>query len=271
MRVAEERPRGEVAAGVGRVRRLRRQDLLEARLRDGPGVAFAEFLLGCIRRQRQAASSAVARRVVRIAIFIVASPCFLEEPILIAPTSAARYLSPPLLSVSSTWSRLKLPTFWLGGNSLNDGEELPDVLLRRHEEEHAIDPPVVVVHAMVGRFERIGAEVVDLGHAQGRVWLLPAIEAFAALLLEDDLVLLVAQRGQVAVVAEVEELLARAGRLAGERVGEVVAVEVHLEGLVADLHPLEQLLLDVGDAGGGQQRGQHVFVGEDVVDARCRA
>ena len=60
--------------------------------------------------------------------------------------------------------------------------------------------------------------------------------------------------------------MARAGRLAGERVGEVVAVEMDLEGLVADLHALEQLLLHVGHAGGGQQRGQHVFVREDVVE-----
>ena len=60
---------------------------------------------------------------------------------------------------------------------------------------------------------------------------------------------------QRAVVVEVEELLARAGRLAGEGVGDVVAVEVNLEGLVAGLHALEQFLLDVRLAGGGEDVG----------------
>ena len=59
--------------------------------------------------------------------------------------------------------------------------------------------------------------------------------------------------------------MARVGRFAGEGVGDVVAVEMHFEGLVAHLHALEQLLLHVRVAGGGQERGQHVFVGEDVV------
>src|SRR3990172_3979727 len=38
-----------------------------------------------------------------------------------------------------------------------------------------------------------------------------------------------------------------------------------LESLVADFHAFEELLLDVGDAGGSEQRRQHVFMGENVV------
>src|SRR5262245_13248327 len=38
-------------------------------------------------------------------------------------------------------------------------QELPDVLLRRHEEEEAVRPPAPVFPAMLGVFERVGAEV----------------------------------------------------------------------------------------------------------------
>ena len=41
---------------------------------------------------------------------------------------------------------------------------------------------------------------------------------------------------------------------------------MHLEGLVTDFHSLEQLFLHVRHAGGGEKRGQHVFVREDVVE-----
>ena len=58
VRVAEERPRWEIAARVRRVRRLRRQDPLEARLRDDSGVTFAEFLIGSDGRQRETADHA---------------------------------------------------------------------------------------------------------------------------------------------------------------------------------------------------------------------
>src|SRR5207248_3250078 len=53
--------------------------------------------------------------------------------------------------------------------------------------------------------------------------------------------------------------------LAHERIGNVVAVEMDLESLVADFHALEELLLDVRNTGGSEQRRQHVFMGEDVV------
>src|SRR5262245_53350398 len=39
--------------------------------------------------------------------------------------SAARQLLGGVWSIASTWSRLKLPTFWLGGNSLNVARNRP--------------------------------------------------------------------------------------------------------------------------------------------------
>ena len=122
------------------------------------------------------------------------------------------------LELSSTWSSEKLPTFWLGGNSLNVARNFPTYCLRRHQQEDVVDPPVRCSPCrMVGLLERIGAQVEELGQAQRHERLLPDIEAVGALLGEDDLPVVVAQRHQRAVVVEVEELVARVGRLAGER------------------------------------------------------
>jgi len=68
---------------------------------------------------------------------------------------------------------------------------------------------------VVSQFERIGMQVEDLWQAQWRERFLPDIEAMSALLLEDDLLLVVAQRHERAVVVEVEEFMARAGCFAG--------------------------------------------------------
>src|SRR5687767_12419576 len=40
---------------------------------------------------------------------------------------------------------------------------------------------------------------------------------------------------------------------------------MHFEGLIANLHSFEELSLDVRHAGGGEQRGQHIFVRENIV------
>ena len=80
-----------------------------------------------------------------------------------------------------------------------------------------------------------------------------------------------AHRQQVAVVAPVEEALAGVLlHLALQEGQQVVAVDVDLEGLVAGLVALLELLDDVGLAGGSQQRRQHVGVGEDLVGHRPR-
>ena len=87
-----------------------------------------------------------------------------------------------------------------------------------------------------------------------------SLGASIALFGEDHLPLVEPQTYQRAIVIEVEEFLARAGRLAGEQVGQVVAVEMYLEGLVANLHAFEQLLLHIRHADSGQERGEHVLV-----------
>src|SRR5262249_26028091 len=57
---------------------------------------------------------------------------------------------------------------------LERSQELPDVLLRRHEQEGSVDSPVSVVHADdVSLLERVRAQVEDLGKAQHDEWLLP--------------------------------------------------------------------------------------------------
>ena len=121
---------------------------------------------------------------------------------------------------------------------LERGEKLTHVLLRRHEHEGVVHAPPSVVDAfVVGALERIGAQVEELRKTQGHERVLPDIQAVRALFREDDLPLVVAQADQRAVVVEVEELLARARRLAGERIGDVVAVEWTLKVLSPTFMP----------------------------------
>src|SRR5688572_28122187 len=77
--------------------------------------------------------------------------------------------------------------------------------------------------------------------------------------------MVVPQRHQRAVVVPVEKFLARVWPLPGKPVHDVVAVQMDLEGLLADLHTLEQLLFDIRHTRCRQERGQHVFVREEVV------
>ena len=89
---------------------------------------------------------------------------------------------------------------------------MSDVLLRWHQDEGVIDPPPPVINALVvGRLERIGAQIEKLRETQWHEWILPHIQAMRALFGEDDLLLVVAQRYERAVVVEVKEFLARAG------------------------------------------------------------
>ena len=93
---------------------------------------------------------------------------------------------------------------------LEGGQELPDVLLRRHEHEGALDAPASIVHAvMVRTLEGVRAQVEELREAQRHHRILPDLEAMGPLLHEDDLPLVVAEGHELAVVIEVEELVAR--------------------------------------------------------------
>src|SRR6185295_19464395 len=59
------------------------------------------------------------------------------------------------------------------------------------------------------------------------------------------------------------------GPTACERVGDVVAVEMDFECLVADLHAFQELLLHVRHTGGGHHRRYHVHVGVQFVVHRA--
>ena len=109
----------------------------------------------------------------------------------------------------------------------------------------------------MARSKKIGAHRVVNGLRQ-------TVDALCFLDQEVDLDSLVANGQQVAVVAEVEELFAVAGPLAGEVVGLVVAVEVDLVGSPAGLVALEKLLLDVWFPCCGEQGRQPVLTGEDL-------
>jgi hypothetical protein len=74
---------------------------------------------------------------------------------------------------------------------------------------------------------------------------------------EHHLPILVAQGHDVAIVVQVDELLARAALLLAHEVRKlVIAVEMDLEGLGSGLVALEKFVLDIRVAGGRQQ-GRH--------------
>ena len=91
------------------------------------------------------------------------------------------------------------------------------------------------------------------------------------MLLEDDLPVFEAQGHEVAVVIEVDELLARALVLLAREIGQlVIAIEVDLEGLCPRLMALEQLFLDVRLARRGHERRQPIQPADEFVGDRAR-
>ena len=153
-----------------------------------------------------------------------------------------------------TSSRLKLAGFCRIGNSLKLDEPLRDDGLRRHDQERAVRHPLAVLERLGPALERVGAQVVDVRRPQVGELPLPDVEARVLLLLERDLPLVDADGHQVAVVAPVEELLARRLlHLALEERHQVVAVEVDLERLAARLAALLHLLDEVRLAGRGRE------------------
>ncbi len=74
---------------------------------------------------------------------------------------------------------------------------------------------------------------------------MPDLQTVGVLLQEGDLPVVVAQRGDVAVVGPIEEFLARPFAFALEGGHQIVAVEVDLEGRVADLLPFSKSSLTV--------------------------
>ena len=131
------------------------------------------------------------------------------------------YLLPaaPCCSCSTTLLMLKLPVFWLGGNSLNVARNCADDGLRRHEDKRVADQPVPIrVRRDVGPFVGVHPQIEDLRQPQLSERFGPnPHRALGALFGKNKLPVVVAQGHQVALVAEVEELLARIFRgLAGQ-------------------------------------------------------
>ena len=87
---------------------------------------------------------------------------------------------------------------------------------------------------------------------------------------EADLPVVDADRVEVGIVVEVEDLAARRlFHLALEERQEVVAVEVVLEGLAAGRVSLKELLLHIRNARGREERGHPILVGHDLVVDRA--
>ena len=118
---------------------------------------------------------------------------------------------------------------------------------------------------MVGGLKGVGSQVEKLWQTQCHKWILPDIQAMCSLFGEDELPPIVAQCHHRSVVAEVKKLVARAGTLAGKVVHLVVAIEMDLEGFVANLMTLLELLHDVRFSHSGHQRRDHVFVRNHII------
>ena len=115
-------------------------------------------------------------------------------------------------------------------------------------------------------FEGVHAQVADFWSAQFGEGILPDFESFFFLFEEGHLPVAVAKGGDAAVIGPVDELLARPFAFAPESGAEVVAVEVDLVGHVADLAAFAEFFLGGRVAGGGDECGEHVLVGADVID-----
>src|SRR4029077_12529910 len=105
----------------------------------------------------------------------------------------------------------------------------------------------VGIRSAVRALVRVRAKVEDFRDTQLGKRLGPDSQrARRSLLLEDNLPVFVAQCDDIAIVIDVDELLARTALLLPREVGElVVAIEMDLEGLASGLMALEQLVLDI--------------------------
>src|SRR3990172_11959023 len=132
--------------------------------------------------------------------------------------------------------------------------------------EHALGPPLTVAHGFIlGALEGIAAQGSQHGRAAVLAWLRPDVRSLGVLFQEGGLPILVAHGGDASVVGPLKEILSWPLGLTLECGHEVVAVEVDLEGLVADSLALQQFVLQVGLAGRREERLAHVFVRADLV------
>jgi hypothetical protein len=151
--------------------------------------------------------------------------------------------------------------------------ELDEVLdLRRHRRLHqvnlgdVIDQPIKVE---LRALEWIAAQIEDQRQPQFHQRLCPLHQPLRALNRQVELIVADPDRHELPVVAEVHDLVSRALlHRPGQIRNKVVAVEMDLEGLLSDGAAIEQLLLHVRIAGGGQQGREQVDVGADAIEDR---
>ena len=119
-------------------------------------------------------------------------------------------------------------------------------------------PIPIGVRVFIRPLERIAAKVEHLRRSELHERLEPAHELLGPLLHEHDLPVAHADRQDVAVIADVKEELPRTFfRLAGQVGDQVVAVDMDLVGLFADLVPLRSLSLISGSPAAARNVGSH--------------
>ena len=157
---------------------------------------------------------------------------------------------------------------------LSEGpDELGHQSLRRHDDERAVERPLVVaVRRNISPLVGVHAQVEHFGRAHADERLAPDLSrAFDTHLAEYDFPVSGTEANELAVVVEVEELLARRFILLAGQVGKlVVAVEMHVVGAPSGLPSSKQSILDAGVARGGEQGWEPINSREYLVrDAAC--
>src|SRR5438132_13649804 len=144
-------------------------------------------------------------------------------------------------------------------------DEAPE--FSRHEIVHVAAAEIIHVFAADRRspFERILAEVDNHRHVRRDLFPWPALRLLVELEFE-----IINPEGTQVRTAEVKEFMTSGGTIAQQQIYLIVAVEVVLVGTLTQLHPFQELNLDVGITGGIRKRGQPVEPGEDVIHNGAR-
>ena len=140
--------------------------------------------------------------------------------------------------------------------------------LHRHLDESTIDHPFVIEDGLVAPLERVGAQVEELRQAQFGELSGPYADALVVLLKEDTFPIVDTDRNKLTIIVPVDELLARRFlRFALEERDEIKAVEMDLEGLVADLRAASGICRRCQDRRRLRQMSE---AGRNVRTSRCR-
>ncbi len=120
---------------------------------------------------------------------------------------------------------------------------------------------------MLGSLVGVAAEVEKQRRPQFGEWLAPQVEGLASIFEKDGLPVTPADACNLALVCDVNELVA--GRflgLASEVVRQVVAVYMVAVLATVELDALEQLVLESRGTTDGGEGGQPVFVSDDSIE-----